>query len=70
MAQCIENLNEPLRYGVQDMDGSAKRICKAALGAPEDHMVIILAHNGPTGLRVLKSNTIWLLQTNSHFMKM
>ncbi|XP_024177560.1 uncharacterized protein LOC112183418 isoform X1 [Rosa chinensis] len=38
------------RYGVHDMDGSAKRICKAALGAPEDHMVIILAHNGPTGL--------------------
>ncbi|XP_008242941.1 PREDICTED: uncharacterized protein LOC103341233 isoform X2 [Prunus mume] len=38
------------RYGVQDMDGSAKRICKAALGAPEDHLVILLAHNGPTGL--------------------
>lgn len=32
------------------MDGSAKRICNAAMGAPEDHMVIILAHNGPTGL--------------------
>ncbi|KAF7154352.1 hypothetical protein RHSIM_Rhsim01G0046600 [Rhododendron simsii] len=38
------------RYGVQDMDGSAKRIYEAALGAPEDHSVILLAHNGPTGL--------------------
>lgn len=38
------------RYGVEDMDGSAKRIYKAALSAPEDHFVILLAHNGPTGL--------------------
>ncbi|KAL9362769.1 hypothetical protein Peur_045554 [Populus x canadensis] len=38
------------RYGVQDMDGSADRIYNAALGTPEDHMVIFLAHNGPTGL--------------------
>ncbi|XWS17758.1 hypothetical protein CRYUN_Cryun33cG0095100 [Craigia yunnanensis] len=38
------------RYGVQDMDGSAKRIYEAALGTPEDHLVILLAHNGPTGL--------------------
>ncbi|KAJ6743031.1 hypothetical protein OIU85_017052 [Salix viminalis] len=38
------------RYGVQDMDGSADRIYNAALGTPEDHMVILLAHNGPTGL--------------------
>lgn len=45
-------LKQPFRYGVQDMDGSAKRICKAALGAPEDHLVILLAHNGPTGLSV------------------
>ncbi|XP_022731944.1 uncharacterized protein LOC111286307 isoform X2 [Durio zibethinus] len=37
-------------YGVQDMDGSAKRIYDAALGTPEDHLVILLAHNGPTGL--------------------
>lgn len=57
MTQCIGNMNLPLRYGVQDMDGSAKRICKAAMGAPEDHMVIILAHNGPTGLRVLLNQT-------------
>ncbi|KAL5842037.1 hypothetical protein ACOSQ3_012640 [Xanthoceras sorbifolium] len=38
------------RFGVQDMDGSAKRIYNAARGTPEDHLVILLAHNGPTGL--------------------
>jgi uncharacterized protein (TIGR04168 family) len=38
------------RYGIKDMDGSAKRIQKAALGTPEDHFLILLAHNGPTGL--------------------
>ncbi|KAL5839954.1 hypothetical protein ACOSQ4_012562 [Xanthoceras sorbifolium] len=45
------------RFGVQDMDGSAKRIYNAVRGTPEDHLVIVLAHNGPTedarlGLRV------------------
>ncbi|ESQ42571.1 hypothetical protein EUTSA_v10014084mg [Eutrema salsugineum] len=38
------------RYGVHDMDASAGSICRAAHGTPEDHVVIILAHNGPTGL--------------------
>ncbi|XP_044472239.1 uncharacterized protein LOC123200920 [Mangifera indica] len=38
------------RYGVKDMDGSANKIYKAASGVPGDHLVIILAHNGPTGL--------------------
>ncbi|PON52374.1 Metallo-dependent phosphatase-like [Parasponia andersonii] len=38
------------RYGVEDIDGSAKKICKVALSAPEDHLVILLAHNGPKGL--------------------
>ena len=38
-----------LRYGVKDMDGSARRIQKAALGTPENHFLILLAHNGPTG---------------------
>ncbi|KAF8389566.1 hypothetical protein HHK36_024082 [Tetracentron sinense] len=38
------------RYGVQDMEGSAKKIYKAALGTPEGHYIIFLAHNGPTGL--------------------
>ncbi|XP_010483386.1 PREDICTED: uncharacterized protein LOC104761915 isoform X1 [Camelina sativa] len=38
------------RYGVRDMDASAGSICRAAHGTPEDHVAIILAHNGPTGL--------------------
>uniref|UniRef100_A0A2N9FW58 Calcineurin-like phosphoesterase domain-containing protein n=1 Tax=Fagus sylvatica TaxID=28930 RepID=A0A2N9FW58_FAGSY len=38
------------RYGVQDMDGSARRIYNAALGTLEDHFVVFLAHNGPKGL--------------------
>ncbi|CAH8280080.1 unnamed protein product [Arabidopsis lyrata] len=38
------------RYGVHDMDASAGSICRAAHGTPEDHVAIILAHNGPTGL--------------------
>lgn len=39
-----------LRYGVRDMDGSAERILQAAMGTPEDHSIIFLAHNGPTGV--------------------
>lgn len=38
------------RYGVRDTDGSAKKIQKASLGTPKDHFLILLAHNGPTGL--------------------
>uniref|UniRef100_A0ACD6AA77 Uncharacterized protein n=1 Tax=Avena sativa TaxID=4498 RepID=A0ACD6AA77_AVESA len=38
------------RYGVDDMAGSARKIYDAAAGAPEEHSVILLAHNGPTGL--------------------
>ncbi|XP_057420449.1 uncharacterized protein LOC130714560 [Lotus japonicus] len=38
------------RYGIKDLDGSAIRIQKAALGTPDDHFLILLAHNGPTGL--------------------
>ncbi|KAK8513588.1 hypothetical protein V6N13_002322 [Hibiscus sabdariffa] len=30
----------------------AQRIHEAALGTPEDHLVILLAHNGPTGLGI------------------
>ncbi|CAL5328053.1 unnamed protein product [Camellia sinensis] len=37
-------------YGIHDMEGSAKRIYEAALGTPEGHLIIFLAHNGPTGL--------------------
>lgn len=32
------------------MEESAKRIYEAAMGTPEDHLVIILAHNGPAGV--------------------
>lgn len=38
------------RFGVEDMDESVKRICRAAQGAPDDHFLIFLAHNGPLGL--------------------
>lgn len=38
------------RYGVQNMKESANRICEAALGTPKNHSIILLAHNGPTGL--------------------
>ncbi|KAF9612913.1 hypothetical protein IFM89_004329 [Coptis chinensis] len=37
-------------YGVRDMEGSAKRIYSAAVRTPEGHSVVLLAHNGPTGL--------------------
>lgn len=37
-------------YGVDDMSGSARKIYDAATAAPEEHSVILLAHNGPTGL--------------------
>ncbi|KAH9608475.1 hypothetical protein KSS87_020783 [Heliosperma pusillum] len=38
------------RYGVSNMEESANRIHAAATRAPEDHSIIFLAHNGPTGL--------------------
>ncbi|XP_037493106.1 uncharacterized protein LOC105633485 isoform X2 [Jatropha curcas] len=48
--QLFRNKLLSARYGVQDMDGSAMRIYHTALGTPEDHLLILLAHNGPTGL--------------------
>uniref|UniRef100_K3XY34 Calcineurin-like phosphoesterase domain-containing protein n=1 Tax=Setaria italica TaxID=4555 RepID=K3XY34_SETIT len=39
-----------VRTGVNDMAGSAKKIYDAATSAPEGHSVVLLAHNGPTGL--------------------
>ncbi|KAL2929938.1 Tryptophan biosynthesis protein TrpCF [Bienertia sinuspersici] len=36
------------RYGVHNMGQSAERIVKAATGTPEEHFIILLAHNGPT----------------------
>lgn len=38
------------RYGVHNMEESARKIHQAALDTPEDHSIIVLAHNGPTGL--------------------
>lgn len=32
------------------MEESAKKICEAALGTPKGYSVILLAHNGPSGL--------------------
>lgn len=40
------------RYGVNDMEESAKKIYEAAIGTPEEHFVIFLAHNGPTGFPI------------------
>nr|GEV87135.1 protein ABHD17C-like [Tanacetum cinerariifolium] len=37
-------------YGVHNMNESAKKISEAALGTPKNHSIILLAHNGPTGL--------------------
>ncbi|XP_072981052.1 uncharacterized protein [Typha angustifolia] len=39
-----------MRYGVNDMEESAKKIYETAVETPEEHSVILLAHNGPTGL--------------------
>ncbi|XWS26286.1 hypothetical protein CRYUN_Cryun26dG0018700 [Craigia yunnanensis] len=52
----IYQIGASFRYGVQDMDRSAKRIYEAAVGTPEDRLVILLAHNGPTG--------VWACQFN------
>jgi hypothetical protein len=43
-------LQLPCSYGVNDMAESAEKIYAAAAGAPERHSVVLLAHNGPTGL--------------------
>ncbi|CAH9053864.1 unnamed protein product [Cuscuta epithymum] len=38
------------RYGVHNMEESAQKIHKAAIGTPNEHSIIFLAHNGPSGL--------------------
>uniref|UniRef100_A0A7N0TBK9 Calcineurin-like phosphoesterase domain-containing protein n=1 Tax=Kalanchoe fedtschenkoi TaxID=63787 RepID=A0A7N0TBK9_KALFE len=38
------------RYGVLNMDESANKIYQSAAAAPEEHLIILLAHNGPSGL--------------------
>uniref|UniRef100_A0A803KUH9 Calcineurin-like phosphoesterase domain-containing protein n=1 Tax=Chenopodium quinoa TaxID=63459 RepID=A0A803KUH9_CHEQI len=48
-ASCISLLRH-VRYGVQNMEESAHKIHMAASGTPEDHSIIFLSHNGPTGL--------------------
>ena len=47
--QLIE-MDSPFRYGIHDMEASTKRIYETALETPEDHVIIFLAHNGPTGM--------------------
>ncbi|PKU85627.1 hypothetical protein MA16_Dca003368 [Dendrobium catenatum] len=37
-------------YGVRNLEESKKKIINAALGAPDGHSLIFLAHNGPSGL--------------------
>ncbi|XP_026426884.1 uncharacterized protein LOC113322913 isoform X2 [Papaver somniferum] len=57
------------RYGVQDMNGSAKKICKASVGTPEGHSIVLLAHNGPTGLGSEKNDICgrdWVHQGGDH----
>lgn len=41
------------------MNASAGSICRAALGTPEDHVVLILAHNGPTGASTFLSGLVF-----------
>lgn len=38
------------RYGVRNMQESARKIYETALRAPEGHYIVFLAHNGPKGL--------------------
>ncbi|XP_020576004.1 uncharacterized protein LOC110021733 [Phalaenopsis equestris] len=38
------------RYGVRNLEESKKKIINAALGAPDGHNLVFLAHNGPSGL--------------------
>ncbi|XP_031482932.1 uncharacterized protein LOC116252654 [Nymphaea colorata] len=57
------------RYGVHDMKESARKICQAAIGTPEGHSIIFLAHNGPTGLGSQISAICgrdWVLEGGDH----
>ena len=44
------------------MEGSAKKIYEAALGIPEHHSIVLLAHNGPTGFK----NNLYIQTTSEH----
>lgn len=37
------------RYGVKNMNESARKIYESSLRAPYGNSIILLAHNGPTG---------------------
>ncbi|EFJ32336.1 hypothetical protein SELMODRAFT_227655 [Selaginella moellendorffii] len=37
-------------YGIHSLEESATKISELALGAPKEHAIIVLGHNGPTGL--------------------
>lgn len=37
------------RYGVRNLEESKKKLIDAASGAPDDHSLVFLAHNGPSG---------------------
>lgn len=39
------------------MTESAKKISEAALGTPNNHSIILLAHNGPTGMPLAQKVT-------------
>lgn len=54
------------RYAVHDMNRSAEKIYENAVGAPQDHSVIFLAHNGPTGIYIslIKVKFIWRFVTD------
>lgn len=53
------------------MEESAKKIYEAALGTPEGHSIVVLAHNGPTGLPnycfVQRTSKFSLLIVSSEF---
>ncbi|XP_021730036.1 uncharacterized protein LOC110697010 [Chenopodium quinoa] len=38
------------RYGIHNMEESADQIYKAALRTPKENSIVLLSHNGPTGL--------------------
>ncbi|KAJ3695554.1 hypothetical protein LUZ60_000931 [Juncus effusus] len=57
------------RYGVNDMEESAKKIYESAVGTPDENFVILLAHNGPTGLGSKVSDICgrdWVLEGGDH----
>lgn len=57
------------RYGVGNMNESVKKICEEALGTPKNHFIVLLAHNGPTGLGSNKDDICgkdWVREAGDH----